>query len=170
MHSRVARALAEEKNANAAELRSGTLRISESHPMYFTWTARTSLENAEISRIVPECSSLRFFKIGASARWETRAVCARWHITWRNIDARTYYSLACRRYGGANCNLCLIAVVVGAPRQRELRRRQPFLRFKAFQEGNRATIVRGRKRHGLPRFLSMSPANCDLRRAASPHG
>lgn len=54
------------------------------------------------------------------------------HITRRNIGARTY--VLSRRYGGANCNLCLIAIVVGAPQQRELCRRRSFLRFKTFQE------------------------------------
>lgn len=54
------------------------------------------------------------------------------HITRRNVGARTY--VLSRRYGGANCNLCLIAIVVGAPRQRELCRRRSFLRFKTFQE------------------------------------
>lgn len=54
------------------------------------------------------------------------------HITRRNVGARTH--VLSRRYGGANCNLCLIAIVVGAPRQRELCRRRSFLRFKTFQE------------------------------------
>lgn len=76
--------------------------------MYFTLTAWTSLEDSPRSRIV----------VGQSSKTRpvlqlrgTRIACA------RTVNGRTY--VLSRRYGGANCNLCLIAIVVGAPRQRE---------------------------------------------------
>jgi len=92
----------------------------------------------------------------------TRTACARRHITRRNVDARTH--VLSRRYGGANCNLCLIAVVVGVPRQRDLCRRRPFLRFKAFQEGTVSPSFATESITVAPRFSSSTSS-----RRTAPH-
>jgi len=91
--------------------------------VYFILTVRASLEDSPSLTLW----STSFLRLANVARNADRIVHAS-NITRRNV-------VLSHRYGGANCNLCLIAVVVGAPRQRELCRRRTFLRFKAFQEG-----------------------------------
>lgn len=117
------------KDAAVAKLKRSTLADIKASLCILLDRCGFSLENPG-SHIVWPAGSLRLADAATAAR-NADCICVPAHNAAR---ARTY-SLARRRYGGANCNLCLIAVIVGTPRQRELRRRRPFLHFKAFQEG-----------------------------------
>lgn len=146
------------------ELKSGTLDAYRSLPAYFTLTVRASLEERRRDSALWSASSLRLLADAATAT--ARNACARRHITRRNVGVGARTHVLSRRYGGANCNLCLIAVVVGAPRQRELCRRRPFLRFKAFQEGTVSPSFATENATVAPRFSSTSPDCIAPRRVA----